>query len=42
MISQELLKRSDDEWRPFMQKLEKTVLRKRRVRTARRDRKSVV
>ena len=36
MISQELLKRSEDEWRPFMEKLEKTVRRKRRVRAARR------
>ena len=36
MISQELLRRSENEWRPFMEKLEKTVRRKRRVRAARR------
>lgn len=36
MISQEFIRRSEEDWRPFMEKLEKTVRRKKRVRQAKK------
>lgn len=36
MIPQELFKRNPEDWSPFMEKLERTVRRKKRARTLRR------